>query len=67
MIYLVVMLILALICYLRSKRLKDREVVFEGPSSITDPTQTEAGKMSKPKYKNGVEIMPSEAEKIQKE
>ena len=36
--YLVIMLILALICYLRSKRLKGREVTFDGPSTVTDPT-----------------------------
>ena len=66
--YLVIMLILALICYLRSRRLKGREVHFDGPSTITDPTQTEAGKKEKePKYKNGVEVMPSEAQKIKKE
>ena len=67
LIYLVIMLVLALVCYLRSKRLKDREVVFDGPTIITDPAQTEAGQKSQPKYKNGVEIMPSEAEKIKKE
>ena len=68
LIYLVCMLILAIICYIRSRRMKDREVVFSGPDSVTDPTQTEHGRQqSQPKYKNGVEIIPSEAEKIKKE
>lgn len=65
--YLVIMLILALICYLRSKRLKGREVTFDGPSTVTDPTETEHGKKESKKYKNGVEVMPSEAQKIKKE
>ena len=67
-IYFILVLLLALICFIRSKRLKEREVVFDGPSSVTDPTQTEYGmKENKPKYKNGVEVMPSEAQKIKKE
>ena len=37
-IYFILVLLLALICFIRSKRLKEREVVFEGPSSVTDPT-----------------------------
>ena len=68
LIYLICMLILAIICYIRSKRMRDREIVFEGPDSVTDPTQTDFGRsLAQTRYKNGVEVMPSEAEKIKKE
>jgi len=36
--YLCIMLVLALVCYLRSKRMKGKELHFEGPNTVTDPT-----------------------------
>lgn len=67
-IFLVVLVLVAIACYIRSKRIeKQREVYFDGPSSVTDPTETEAGKTDKPRYKNGVEIKPSEAAQLEKQ
>ena len=68
-IFLIVLVIVAIACYLRSKKIeKEREVKFDGPSSVTDPTETEAGKSStKPRYVNGVEMKPSEVAKFDKE
>jgi len=62
LLFLLLLIIIAVACYLRAKKIeKERTVVFEGPDAVASSSET--GR----RYKNGVEIKPSEAAKLDKE